>query len=1189
MITIASGQVINNIDFGNQDTTQPGSIHGTKWNDLDHDGVHDAGEPGFAGLTVYADLNGNSTLDYGIDVDPGPGVLLEPYTVTMADNPLTPTVDETGTYSMNLPPGSYVIREVVPAGFVQSYPALGAHSVTVAPGQSIAGLDYGNYEPVFLPDGDDTIHAEKGDDIVVYGDNRITMPGFFSTGTLRDTIQGGEGKDNLFGQEGDDILWGGDDKGTIIPIDDNEDDIIDGGSGIDEVRQTANADQTLNNVKLTGQGDDTLIDIERAELTGGTSDNTLDASAFSGSATLDGKAGSDTLKGGVGNSVFVFGEDANGTEVDKIAELPGGGIDTLDFSSSSGPVTVDLSMQSVASQYSGTNVVRTIVMLTGSQSSDLENIVGTNSDDTITGNDVDNVILALGGSDHILSAGDGNDMINLGLGSSETAEGGMGDDVYVFDGEWGSDTLTDAGGIDTVDFSSITRSLTFAIGGLGVTDGTNTVTHGNSNFERLIGGLANDVFKFLSSSTLPVNGSIDGRGGIDLLDYSLSSSTVTVDLTNHYSQLTSAPVIVVQNIENVTGTVFGDNIIGDDVRNVLRGGTGNDFLDGRGSNDELHGDADADQLRGGVGDDLLAGGIGIDILDGEDGSDLYAVAEGDAGDVINDLGNLGTDVLDLAGGYSQITGITAVTKDLDFVVGGPLALGHTVATFQIDGTELVRFTDTIEEVRSGTGDDVFKFHSNSLLAGAHVDGGEGINSLDYTSYTNGSSGAVVDLFLGTASGLGTGKVVNIRDVTGSVLVDSITGDDKNNTLLGLDGNDVLSGGRGDDILNSGPGSMEALFGGPDSDTYILHSSLTKGTLYEDDGEVVMGVAYSGGSDTIDLSTFMVDIVVDLNDVDFTLGTTQLHLRFPGGGTSITLSDGTIITPNQFFENVIGSQDFINTLTGNANDNLLVGGNAIDILAGGAGNDVLVGGTGDDNIVGNAGRDILIGGFGFDTIDANDSEQDIIVGGNTDYDGAATEVDDRRAWQHIQAVWSATNLDLNLRKTRIAEGVGKRVPNGPFALNSLTIHDDLVADSVTSDVDDWFPIPASGSGSGAAMSLAVEASGDIISDADALGEQSQFRFDRPAAFAATFASRLSRDAAFSQIESTRRQPHVDLSLVILLTETTEESATKNSRIASSREEENERERNTREKPLDRFFADLSLGLWARRGAGRTTSI
>ena len=97
------------------------------------------------------------------------------------------------------------------------------------------------------------IHAEGGDDVVVYGDNRITMPGFISTGTRRDTIQGGGGNDKIFGQEADDILWGGDDEDAtaINPTFDN--DIIDGGSGTDEVRQTVNANQTLTNLTLSAK------------------------------------------------------------------------------------------------------------------------------------------------------------------------------------------------------------------------------------------------------------------------------------------------------------------------------------------------------------------------------------------------------------------------------------------------------------------------------------------------------------------------------------------------------------------------------------------------------------------------------------------------------------------------------------------------------------------------------------------------------------------------------------------------------------------------------------------------------------------------------------------------------------------------------------------------------------------------
>jgi Ca2+-binding RTX toxin-like protein len=53
-----------------------------------------------------------------------------------------------------------------------------------------------------------------------------------------------------------------------------------------------------------------LVDISRANLTGGTGNNFLDASAFSGQVTLSGDTGNDTLWGGSGNDLL-NGEGGN--------------------------------------------------------------------------------------------------------------------------------------------------------------------------------------------------------------------------------------------------------------------------------------------------------------------------------------------------------------------------------------------------------------------------------------------------------------------------------------------------------------------------------------------------------------------------------------------------------------------------------------------------------------------------------------------------------------------------------------------------------------------------------------------------------------------------------------------------------------------------------------------------------------
>lgn len=106
-VDLESGEVVEDQDFGNY---EPASIHGTKWNDLNGDGVWDSFEPAMSGWTVFIDENGNGQHDP-----------LEPSTVTDAD----------GEYwFMNLLPGTYVIGESMStaqqqAGWQQTYPSTG--------------------------------------------------------------------------------------------------------------------------------------------------------------------------------------------------------------------------------------------------------------------------------------------------------------------------------------------------------------------------------------------------------------------------------------------------------------------------------------------------------------------------------------------------------------------------------------------------------------------------------------------------------------------------------------------------------------------------------------------------------------------------------------------------------------------------------------------------------------------------------------------------------------------------------------------------------------------------------------------------------------------------------------------------------------------------------------------------------
>jgi hypothetical protein len=59
---------------------------------------------------------------------------------------LQTSTNGSGGYSFGgLGPGTYVVREQLPAGWRQSSPAALAYTVTAASGRSVAGDDFGNY------------------------------------------------------------------------------------------------------------------------------------------------------------------------------------------------------------------------------------------------------------------------------------------------------------------------------------------------------------------------------------------------------------------------------------------------------------------------------------------------------------------------------------------------------------------------------------------------------------------------------------------------------------------------------------------------------------------------------------------------------------------------------------------------------------------------------------------------------------------------------------------------------------------------------------------------------------------------------------------------------------------------------------------------------------------------------------
>ena len=140
--------------------------------------------------------------------------------------------------------------------------------------------------------------------------------------------------------------------------------------------------------------------------------------------------------------------------------------------------------------------------------------------------------------------------------------------------------------------------------------------------EKLLGGSGADTFSLKDGASH--EGSLDGGDGIDLLDYSLYTTAVSVNLSDGSSTGISGSI---SGFENVTGGSGDDHITGDSKNNVIIGGPGNDTI---------YGQAGHDTLIGGTGDDVLYGGAGNDTYRFEDnwGSDSIIESDGEGNSIL---------------------------------------------------------------------------------------------------------------------------------------------------------------------------------------------------------------------------------------------------------------------------------------------------------------------------------------------------------------------------------------------------------------------------------------------------------------------------------------------------------------------------------------------------------------------------
>ena len=817
-----------------------------------------------------------------------------------------------------------------------------------------------------------------------------------------DELEGGRGDDLLVGgAHGDSLIGGaGDDTasyaGSDMPVTvrlhasqamgghaegDMFDDMVTVeydvfGDGDDEDRVTGRDSESVPDIEnLTGSGHGDILagDSRDNVIMGGKGNDKIYGGPHGGNDELHGDAGDDhifggrgddELHGGAGNDMLFGGKGADifmgGFGDDKIfadnddTEINGwlkdqGDDDTTDDVDESVEAQVDPgNSDTVSYERLGprTSVTKTLgeggIM-------NVENIIGGQGRDTLTGDAGVNKIEGHDGGDTLNGGGDGTATDGTATAmadilSYELSDRGVSvtlrrtDATSTFSAN--NSPLTSGGHASGDNFPNTGNGNTFQhiVGSEHDDDLTGDFNDnrlwGGPDDDRLIGGAGADTLEGGPGSD-ELDGGGPGGGGAtglgqnlanpnvrlnaelgsdnnDTLSYELSEEAVSINLSAlsfsggdaegdetetfdwYHDNSNDTDPIELSTFENVTGSGNDDRLTGDVRKNILKG------LGGR------------DHLRGGAEEDtLMSGGGGT-----EDNPEI------------------------LDGGNSRFN------HDLD-----P----------DSDTTEL-----SAADTNGTTTADV-----------QHMD------TADYSAMTAMMGGIVVDLndntvSKGTNGANGVDRLVNIERIEGS------GGNDKFIVSDDEDDNFIIDGGAGSDTLSfqfaaDRPVKLELLsLPGADGtvgtadDIHIAHVP-DDGT--NDDDLQGANVFYNetGGTDPTAAPTL--GALYDLQTVED---------KSPGqSGTQSGIHRAwniENITGTDFDDVIRGSGDQANTFEGGAGDDTLAGGPGDDTLKGGNGNDELDGGTGDDKLTGGAGRDRLEGGAGIDLL-RGDAGDDILEGGS----------------------------------------------------------------------------------------------------------------------------------------------------------------------------------------------------------------
>jgi Ca2+-binding RTX toxin-like protein len=271
------------------------------------------------------------------------------------------------------------------------------------------------------------------------------------------------------------------------------------------------------------------------------------------SETLNGTSGNDSITGNGGDDLIIAGSGndyiTGGDGADYI--YGGSGIDTVSYEDSTAGVYVQLGASGYA--YHGTGE--------GDRLFSIEDVVGSNHNDSLIGDNGGNILTGLSGHDSL-----------IGNGGADTLLGGSGNDDLT--GGSGGDVLNGGLGVDTA---------SYRLSGAGV-----------------FISLYNDA---------AAGGDAEGDE-LDSIE-NINGSSFHDDLWGHDGA----------NILNGEGG--DDTLKGFGGADTLSGGFGNDWLYGMDGFDTLYGGSGMDMLSGGNGDDTLIGGANGDRMVGGANADTF--------------------------------------------------------------------------------------------------------------------------------------------------------------------------------------------------------------------------------------------------------------------------------------------------------------------------------------------------------------------------------------------------------------------------------------------------------------------------------------------------------------------------------------------------------------------------------------